>query len=385
MISAEFPSQIVTNVETHSVTITPDIEASLPGVRQAFADADRTFLDNPEQYLHKLETSAFKFQSSEGSKVACSLLYDPDSKQDEILVIFAPFADSAPKSSADKLNDYLNSDSPSGIVSKEKYAPNSWNQTTKSAAIFELLKALGKNVPVLTIYGPVPTSAYSYKERSKFRNGDFSPAGRLAKEAITHVQDRLHGPNSETQINIVHFSGASLGASNAIGSAASKEVLHNFSVPTTTAQELILGPKSIPDLAKRFTVRSIIGEASMETISRDNPKIEETAMRKAVDVYGSEIIGMNIRMLKGMKPTYMRGLTKPDATVQAVERLLDNQVDLLVALAENSSLTYQTASLLPDNNKIAITLKGEKGQKLGHLADEHVALSALVTALNLKK
>ncbi len=238
---------------------------------------------------------------------------------------------------------------------------------------------------MLTIYGPVPTSAYSCKERSKFRNGDFSPAGRLAKEAITHVQDRLHGPNSETQINIVHFSGASLGASNAIGSAASKEVLHNFSVPTTTAQELILGPKSIPDLAKRFTVRSIIGEASMETISRDNPKIEETAMRKAVDVYGSEIIGMNIRMLKGMKPTYMRGLTKPDATVQAVERLLDNQVDLLVALAENSSLTYQTASFLPDNNKIAITLKGEKGQKLGHLADEHVALSALVTALNLKK
>ena len=111
MISPEFPSQIVTNVETKSVTITPEIEVTLPGISQAFADSDKAFLDNPEKYLHNLEDSIFKFQSSEGSKVACSLLYDPDSKQDEILVIFAPFADGAPKSSADKLNDYLNSDS----------------------------------------------------------------------------------------------------------------------------------------------------------------------------------------------------------------------------------------------------------------------------------
>jgi hypothetical protein len=94
---------------------------------------------------------------------------------------------------------------------------------------------------------------------------------------------------------------------------------------------------------------------------------------------------MTARMIKGMKPTYMKGLTKPEATVQAIERLLDNNVDLLVALAENSSLTHETASYLPDAGEKVIHIRGENGQKIGHLADEHVALSALVTALNIAK
>jgi hypothetical protein len=385
MINAEYPTQVITDTESKAVTLTPEIEATLPGIDQAFAEADKAFLDEPERYLQGLEASMCKFRSSEGSDVACSLLYGPNSKPDEVMVIFAPFADRDPKSSADKLGEYITADTPGGIISKEGFAPNSWNQTTKSAAIFELLGALGKNVPVLTVYGPIPSHAYSYRERGQLRSGDFSPAGRLAKEAIAEAQDRLHGPNSETQIDTIRFSGASLGASNAIGAAASKEILHDFDLPTVTAQELILGPKSLPDLGKRFTVGSIVGEPSDETVSQHNPKIEETAMRKAVDAHGSEIVGMNARMVKGMKPTYMKGLTKPEATVQAVERLLDNNVNLLVALAENSGLTYQTASYLPNSGERVVTIMGENGQRLGHLADEHVALSALVTALNLEQ
>jgi len=84
-----------------------------------------------------------------------------------------------------------------------------------------------------------------------------------------------------------------------------------------------------------------------------------------------------------MKPTYMAGLTKPEATVQAIERLLDNNVDTLIALAENSALTHQTTDYLPNAGERVITIRGENGQKIGHLADEHVALSALVAALNI--
>ena len=87
-------------------------------------------------------------------------------------------------------------------------------------------------------------------------------------------------------------------------------------------------------------------------------------------------------MIRGMKPIYMTGLTKPQATVQAIERLLDNNVELLVALAENSSLSYQTPRYLPSSGEKLITIKAENGQKIGHLADEYVAVSGLVTALN---
>lgn len=383
MSSGEFPSEIITNTKTKAVTLTPEIETTLPDIDQAFAEADKTFLDDPKKYLQNLEASMFKFRSSEGSDVACSLIHGPGSKLDELFIIFAPFSDRDPKSSADKLNEYITVDTPRDIINKERFAPNSWNQTTKSAVIFELLSALGKNVPVLTIYGPVPSHAYSFKERSQFRKGDFSAAGRLAKEAIAEAQDRLHGAKGETQIGTLHLSGASLGASSAIGAAASKELTYGFAIPDISVQELIMGPESLPNLGKRFTVRQYVGEPSDESVSGKYPKIEEAAIRKAVDRYGSEPLGTIARMVKGMKPTYLRGLTKPEVTVQAIERLLDNNVSLLVALAENSSLTYQTPNYLPSGGERLIAIRGENGQKIGHLADEYVALSALIAVLNI--
>jgi hypothetical protein len=47
-MSSELPSQIITNTETKTVTITPEIEAILPGIDQAFAEADKAFLDDPK-------------------------------------------------------------------------------------------------------------------------------------------------------------------------------------------------------------------------------------------------------------------------------------------------------------------------------------------------
>lgn len=382
MRSHEFPQELVTNTETKAVVLAPQIEAALPGVDQAFVEANNVFLDDPEKYLANLENSMFKFRSSEGSKVACSLLHDSDSKPNELLAVFAPFSDRDPKSSSERLHRYLTAGTPAGALGREKASPNSWNQTTKSAVIFEVLGALGKNMPVLTIYSPIPSHAYSFRERGALRKGDFSPAARLAQEAIAEAQIRLHGADSETQIATVHLSGASLGASNAIGAGNGLNG-RVFNVPTVTAQELILGPKSLRDLGKRFTVSQYVGEESDETVSQDSPKIEESAIRKEIDKYGSEPIGMTARMVKGMKPTYLKGLTRPEATVQAIEQLLDNNVDLLVALAENSALTHQTTSYLPRAGEQVVRIRGENGQKIGHLADEHVALSALVAALNI--
>jgi hypothetical protein len=384
-MSSEFPSQIITNTETKTVTITPEIEATLPGIEQAFAEVDKAFLDDPEKYLANLESSMFKFRSSEGSDVACSLLHGPGGKLDELLVICAAFSDRDLKSNGSELYEYITASTKPGFFTKEKISPNSASQTTKSAVIFELLKALGKNIPVLTIYGPVPSHAYSFKERKQFRKGDFSPDTRLIQEAIIEVQDRLHGPKSETQINDINLSGASLGASRVIG--AGRGLLDkDFQVPTVTAQELIMGPANLADLAWRFSpMGQYVGEPSDETVSQNSRKIEESALRQAILKYGSEPIGMTARMVKGMKPTYMLGLTKPEATVQAIEHLLDNNVNLLMALAEQSALTHQTASYLPNEGEKVIHLRGENGQMLGHLADEHVALSALVAALNIKR
>ncbi|HUD03382.1 MAG TPA: hypothetical protein VMR51_01180 [Patescibacteria group bacterium] len=379
----EIPKEIITNTDNRSVVLTPELVVAIPDIDEAFKQVDKKFLDNPENYLSNIEDSVFTFHSSEGEDVACSLLYGPMSKPDELLVIFAPFSDTAPKSQSSDIYGFVTSNIKNGLFVKEKASPNSWSQSTKSAVIFELLEALGKGMPVLTIYSPISTGAFSTLERKSIKNGDFTPVARITLEAIAAAQDRLHGPKSETQIDKHNISGASLGSSNGIG-AAEGLVRNGREVYTVTAQELILGPKNLRNLGKRFTTHGIVGAASEENYSRDYPIIQEPAIRRTIDKKGSELFGTYSRVVKAMKPVYMKGLTKPEAIVRSVEYLLDNNVNLLAAIAENDAMSYQTRDYLPEGVDV-VNLRGEKGQKLGHIVDEHVALSALVVALNVMR
>jgi hypothetical protein len=58
---------------------------------------------------------------------------------------------------------------------------------------------------------------------------------------------------------------------------------------------------------------------------------------------------------------------------------------LLIALAENSGLTHQTESFLPNDKERVIKVRGEKGQYADHLIDEHVALTGIIAALGIKR
>lgn len=385
-----FPAELMIDSEkaSKSVHVSPELEEALPHIIEAFSKVDDPFLENPEGYLSRLEDSVFSFRSKTGAEVACSLLYDDNSKKDELLVIFAPFADGAPKSDAEQLYKYIAGPLPAGIkgfATKQKAAPNSWNQTTKSSVVFELLGALGSGMPVLTIYSPVPTGAYTRQERQAFKQGDFTPASRIALEAINIAQQQLHGTHSETRLDKVNLYGASLGASNAIGAVEgllSKDII----VPTVTAQELIMGPTSfIPDVVKRFMVTGRVGEPSSAKLPNNFSEIYEPQIRQSVDDNdkGNEL-AMFLRRVQAVKPTYLRGLAHPEDTVDTIENLLDNNVALLVALAENSSLTHQTRNYLPGDEEKVITVRGKKGQFADHIIDEHVALTAIITALGIK-
>jgi len=386
-MSEAYPKEIIVDndKETKSVAVSSELQEAMPHLLEAFGKVDKPFLDNPEGYLARLQDSVFSFKSKTGTEVACSLLYDDNSKQDELLVIWAPFSDGAPKSSAEELYGYITQPLPGGLkglAAKEKAKPNTWNQTTKSSVIFELLGAVGSGMPVLTIYSPISTRAYTRQERQAFKRGDFAAASRITQEAVDEAQQRLHGIHSETRIDKVNLHGASLGASNAIGSAKGlmgKDIV----VPTLTAQELIMGPTSFFDVAKRFTVAGRVGEASDAEVKDTQPRVSEPAIRRQIDEHGSEV-SLLLRMAQAVKPTYLRGLAHPEQTIQNIEHLLDNNVSLLIALAENSGLTHQTASFLPRDKEKVIKVRGETGQYADHLIDEHVALTALIAALNLR-
>jgi hypothetical protein len=305
-----------------------------------------------------------------------------------MLVMFAPFSDSAPRSNARTIYEYMMADA-DNLPSKSAAAPNSWNQTTKSGVVAELLKAVDLELPVLTIFSPLPSfphNAYSHDEYKYIRQGDFTPASRLVAEATAAAQDRLHGPKSETQLDEFDFHGASLGASTAIGAATGTQLAGERAVRTVTAQELIIAPRTIGELAVRFIIKDPIGEASDLVLPESYSSIPEPLIRQKIDRAGNEpaMVG---RMVQGMsKLSRLKGLTRPGRNMvpKHIECLLDQNVSLMIPLAESSGLTFDTPAYLPGGYEHVVNVRATKGERTAHLIDEHVGLTAMLAVLNIR-
>ncbi len=370
-------NEVVINAENKQVHLTPELYDEFPEAEMALAYADRQFESDPETYLQQLETSVFTFTSSTGADIDCSLL--PGSSK-RMLVIWSPFSDSAPKSSAEEMYQYISGEP----ISKQKAAPNSWNQTTKSGVMHSMLQAVGEDMPVLTIYSPLPSvphNAYGKQERKLIKNGNFTPSARITEEAVAHAQERLHGTTSETQIDTYDLHGASLGASSAIGAA------HGLKdqTRTVTAQELIIAPKHLGSLAARFTVKSVHERESAPDNQVGNIVIDESAIRQAIDKSGNEFMMIG-RMLQGMsKISRLKGLTggERNQTPRLIEALIENNTSVMIPLAENSGLTYDTEAYLPNVGEQVVKVRSTEGSAT-HLIDEYVALTALLAVAHIR-
>lgn len=369
--------ELYINPEEKQVHVTPELYEAFPEAEMAFLTTNSTFKNNPEAYLRQLEESVFTFESSTGANIDCSLLPGNSTR---MLVMWAPFSDSAPKSSAEEMYQYISGEP----ISKQKAAPNSWNQTTKSGVVHNLLQAIGEDMPVLTIYSPLPSvphNTYTRQERKHIKQGDFTPSARIVEEAVAYAQERLHGKTSETQIDSYDMHGASLGASTAIGTAYGLK----DQVRTVTAQELIIAPKHLGSLAARFTIKSVYESEFIADKQISNTVIAEPAIRQAIDKGGNEFMMMG-RMLQGMsKISRLKGLTGGDRnkTPRLIEDLVGNNVSVVVPLAENSGLTHDTVNYLPQAGEQVITVRATEGYAT-HLIDEHVALTALIAVAHIR-
>lgn len=375
--------------ESRAVAYDALLRNSLPGLQESFEQVDHIYENDKEAALGRLVENRFTVRlTGKGEPIEASVIIDDESAMsDQAMLIFAPFSDVAPQTSADTIMDYISKEAP-GFLDINRAKPHSWNQSTKSAAIHDLLKAEGQAMPVATIFSPIPTTAFSAKEIKNFKDGNFSPSGQIAKLAFAHTQDFLHGPRSETQLDRLHFYGPSLGANNAIGSAAAMLVRDSIrQVASVTAQELILGPKSRRDLLKRFTIAATVGDASTERMSKHAPRIPETAMRRDLDDHGNEL-AVATRMARGiMKLSYLKGLTQPKHTIDDIDTMTGSGIPVTVAIAENSGLTEHTEEHLADivRNKYLVRVRGVEGAKADHLLDEHVAASATIALMGVSK
>lgn len=380
------PAEILVDPdEPKAVALEPQLRAAVPGLIPAFEKVDRVYEADPLSHLHGLEESVFSFEQHKDSIVCSLICNEQTAKAEEMLVIFAAFSDGAPLSKAADLYDYIQNPD-AGLIDKQKAQPNSWNQTTKSSVAHDLLEALGMGMPVLTIYSPIPPKAYTAGERRDIRNGNLSPAGKTAENAIAQAKGIISRRYGEPRISTLHLRGESLG-DNAIGTAyliTSQD--HEFTVGSVTAQELIMGPENLEDLANRYMFHQYVGEPSGRRPQTGSPMLPEPQIRQDIDRHGSEV-ATYVRVAEAMsKLTHLLGLTKPEWLADKVEYLVEEDVLVLVALAENSSVSHQTPLYLPHHPDLALVkFRGIGDKKVGHLADEHVALGAITTALNIAR
>jgi hypothetical protein len=101
--------------------------------------------------------------------------------------------------------------------------------------------------------------------------------------------------------------------------------------------------------------------------------------------HDSDKVGMIGGMVRGMaKLTYLQGLTHPDRSPvpDQINTLIERGVSVLAAFAVNSAISKDTQSYLPDEVH-RVQVKPVKGEKTGHLINEHVGLSGLLAAIHI--
>lgn len=379
------PTEILVNPANKTVALEPDLRAAIPGLARAFEGADHVYEADRLAHLQDLKRSVFSFPQHR-STVNCSLICNERTAQsEEMLVIFAAFADGRPLTSAERLDEYI-ANGTGSLIDKSQAKPNTWNQTTKSSVTHDVLEALDMGMPVLTIYSPVPPRAYTREERALIRQGNLSPAAKTGEHALAQALNIINHDYGPPRVNTIHLRGESLG-DNALGTAYVLRAKDDeFKVGSVTAQELIMGPNWIGNLAKRYLFKQYVGEASYEQPRSGTTWLPEPQLRQEIDGHGSEP-AMYARTLRAMtKLTHLLGLTKPEWLAEKIEYLVDEGVLLLAALAANSSVSHQTPSYLPKHPNLAlVTFKAVEGQKVGHLVDEHVAAGVITTALGIKR
>ncbi len=395
------PDRLVVNMESgkKAIAITPDLEESVPNLKSAFKVVDSQYrmgkviteecLKGRNGYLTWMSESLFAFETPNGEEMACSLLYDWQTlNKSEIMVVEGGFSDIGPRSSSRDLSKFTKDPSPNYLETR-KAAPHSWNQITKSALIHDMLAATGQGMPVLTIFRQVPKAAYTGDERSDIRhNGNWAAEGRLIHQALLESQARIREVSgNEVDLSDVHFFGLSKGANQVIGAARTR-YFHpghdQFSARSVTAQEPVVGPKRyIPNLAFDFLFRSTAGEESDLVVPRMH-WAREPLVRKEIDGHGNEL-RMLLEMGQACMVGMLSGLTHPTETRGDIYTLASDGIPVTIVRGANSGLN--SADDLDFNGDAArtITVEAIKGQRAGHLINEHAGLVAVSAALGARR
>jgi len=376
-------SEVFVDMEEKSMVVTPEMQYATPNLTEAFEAANKPYADDPEGYFKYLANSHHAVTHNWGT-ANYSVLPGNGNKA---MLIFPGFSDIAPKRNYEFMYGYTQKDHPS-IMDKIIGAPNRQSQMVKSATTSEVLKALGHDMTVLTIYNILPTAAFTFTEQLQMARGDFSALGKIVETVVDDAQDRLHGRKSETQFDKLHGFGMSLGSSYLIGAAAETKRDGRRDILSVTVQEPILAQSGVFKLLGNFLGSDAIGGKSTAEAGKDYRQvgtIHQSELRAKVDRAGNEPLWLFRAAMAGLR-LRNRGMTHPqkNQTIPALHYLAEQGVPLLAAFGENSGMSVGTENLLPKGTDV-LHIRSVKGGQAPHLIDEHEPAVVFTAATGIQR
>ncbi len=391
-----FPIDVlVDSTKSHeAVFVDPDQGIFTHGpIAEAFEDVDARYAADREGRIRFMHAGTRRFRTSGtfGIPAPVDVAYmsgADDAASDELLLVTSPLNDGRPKSSAEAMIRFINTENPSSLQIA-RTQPNSWGPAVKLDVGFQLLKAMGRPVPVAQLYSRLRPRVMSFDARRRLWDGDYTAAyGEAGLETIAYVNEERR-KEGKKQVTKVHLFGAGI-AQRAAATARylqEHEDETGVEVASVVLQNLALH-RGIKGTVLDHATQAAINEASQVAIPGSHVRIDEPLERQDTDQRGSDTLQMYGRQFwagKDLLATTIPFATKYEPTVNDIKYLADHDIPLRLISGLNVGMAIHTLHLIPlgDPHIKLSTIVGIEGQKVSMAINESSSVTGLDMSLGI--
>lgn len=389
-----FPTDVlVDSTKSHeAVFVHPDQSMFADGpIAEAFDDIDAGYMRDREGRFRFMANSTHHFRTSGtfGLPAPLDVAYmsgPEDADSDEIMLETSPLNDGPPRSSADAMIRFINTEEPSPwqIAAAR---PNSWGPAVKMDIGSQLRAALGRPMAGAKLYSPVRPRAMSMDGRRQMWDGDYSAYGEVSLHLLRHINEERRRVG-KTPIRKVHLFGAGIPQHTAGAARYMAEEQDEFDVASVTLMNLAL-QRGIKGTTLDHMTQAAINEASNVVIPESHVRIEEPLERQDQDHHGTDTLqmyGRQVWAIKNLATTTLPFMVRYEPTVRDVEKLMDHDITVRLVNGLNVGMAIHTLHLLPvgDRRLRVSTIVGIEGQKVTMMSNEHAGVVAVAMSLGIR-
>lgn len=339
--------EIVVVEKPRAVVAGPELLSALPDIDKHFIALDARIANDPNAWYGGLQSTVEEIPEYPGLFVSIRQ-DDRVTDTNKLGVMLAPLDSTYPQSSHLEVVRYARKEKEE-ITKWDKHVakPNTWNEIGKLATMSEVAIQQGIGMNMVTIYRPVPKDLFTKEELDMIEAGDTSPWGKIIKIVANYAQEKLHGQDSETQIDELYLYEAGMGhemvgAADWLQANDEKRFVKALITPN-----LITGIKNRWELLKKYSVSATFGSPSELIVPEDYWRIPEPLMRLHLDKRGAEF-SMRKRQFRAMVGLWNPGaMIHPGPLQAAMLRVVENGTKFLAPIGVNTNISRKTLEYVP--------------------------------------